>query len=212
MLASVKDTPAATPGLLLAGRRVGFAVLLVLLAAAFATTFVADVRGGLLGFDFRGTVWEPARAIVNGASPYPRPDAAALLAAGNPSIYPPVLLVAAVPLAQLPLGGALAAWTLLQVACIAAALWLVGLRDWRCYALCLVSFPLLGQVVMGQVEGLMLLGAAIAWRFREHARVPIAAVALLVAAKLYLWPLLIWLALQRRIRDALLRPSRQPSP
>ena len=43
---------------------------------------------GVIGFDFRGTLWDPAEAILAGRSPYPPPEAGAI-DDGNPAVYPP---------------------------------------------------------------------------------------------------------------------------
>jgi len=73
-----------------------------------------------LGFDFRGTLWEPGRAILAGSSPYPAPDA---VADGNPSVYPPPILLAALPLALLPLSVATVIWAACLLVSVLAALW-----------------------------------------------------------------------------------------
>jgi alpha-1,2-mannosyltransferase len=94
-------------------------------------------------------------------------------------------------------------WTLLSLAAIAAALWLLGLRDWRCYALTAV-YPITRSAVdLGTIGPLLLLAVALAWRLRDQVAAAGAAAGAAVAFKLFLWPLGVWLALTGRLRAAL---------
>jgi hypothetical protein len=79
---------------------------------------------------------------------------------------------------------------------------LLGLRDWRCYALAGAFQFTRSAVDLGTVGPLLLLAVAVAWRWRERLVAPGAAVATAVALKLFLWPLAVWLALMRRGRAA----------
>jgi hypothetical protein len=100
-------------------------------------------------------------------------------------------------------GAATLVWTVLSLAAIALALWLLGVRDWRCYALT-VAYPFTRSAVdLGTVAPLLLLGVAAAWRWRNNLAVSGSAVGAAVALKLFLWPLGVWLALTRRIGAAL---------
>jgi hypothetical protein len=197
-----------TAGLRAAGARLIAPVAVGLAAVAFAHSLLVDVHAGYIGSDFQGTLWDTGRTIWAGHNPYPAPDSGALLQAGNPAVYPPFSLLGALPFALLPFGAAITAFDLVNAAALATALWLVGLRDWRCYGLALFSVPFLGAVVMGQPDGLLALGCAVAWRGRDRRLLGPAAVAAMVAAKLYLWPLLVWLWLSGRggqaVRAALL--------
>ena len=64
------------------------------LGALFVTDFVINVRAGIFGADFRGTIWQAGRDILHGNSPYPVPNTAMLARAGNPAVYPAATLVA----------------------------------------------------------------------------------------------------------------------
>src|SRR5207253_2971932 len=74
-----------------------------------------------------------AGRVIHGASPY-------AFHADQTYAYPPVLAFLAAPLHPLAAGVATLLWTLLSLAAIGGALWLLGLRDWRCFALAAV-FP-----------------------------------------------------------------------
>jgi hypothetical protein len=54
----------------------------------------------------------------------------------------------------------------------------------------------------GNLTLLLLLPVALAWRYRDRARVAGVAVGMAVAAKLFVWPLVVWLLLTRRFRAA----------
>src|SRR5262249_24037175 len=78
-------------------------------------------------------------------------------------------------------------------------LWLLGIRDWRCYGASLLGLPVFGAIGVGSIGPFLLLLCALGWRFRNRtvAGVPLA---LAAAAKLFLWPLLVWLLVTRRFR------------
>jgi hypothetical protein len=117
--------------------------------------------------------------------------------------YPPLLAFLAAPLHPLSAGAATLVWILLSLAAIAGALLLLGVRDWRCYALA-AAFPFTRSAVdLGTVGPLLLLAVAAAWRWRDRLVEPAAAAGAAIALKLFLWPLVVWLALTRRISAAL---------
>jgi hypothetical protein len=172
-----------------------------LLAVAYVV--IAPRPFGAYGFDFRGTLWEPAQAILDGRGPYPPVDVAAM-ATGNPAVYPPLFMLVVTPLAMVPWSAALIVWLAILVGAFALALLMVGVRDWRCFALAVASPAVLHGLVLGNLTILLVLPLAIAWRYRERAAVVGLAVAVAVSAKLFLWPLVVWLLLTRRLRAAAL--------
>jgi glycosyl transferase family 87 len=178
-------------------------VLLPLLVALLRLDSLHD-RFATQGYDFRGTLWEPARQLLEGASPYPSATDAASLASGNPSVYPPLPIELATPLARLGFDAAFACWLVLLVAAVVAALWLVGVRDWRCYSLALLSPPVVEGLFFGNVTLLLVLLLACAWRWRARWAPSGFAVAAAVAVKPLLVPLVLWLLLTRRFRAAAL--------
>lgn len=171
--------------------------VVILVAWAF---FDANLAPGTFGFDFRGTMWEAGRSLTSGRSPYP--ESVAQLTAGNPALYPPAAIAVALPLTLLPWNAAVIVWVLLLVAGTAGGLWFLGVRDILCYCLLLTSLPVLQGALFGNFALLLLLGVGAAWRWRERAPALGFIVAAVVIAKLFLWPLLIWLVLLRRFRAA----------
>jgi len=194
----------ALPSLLLAGRK-AMTLLVVGLAPLALGVFVLryQTKLGVLGFDFEGTIWQPGQQILAGHSPYPPPQLDAI-DRGNPSVYPPLALLLTAPLALLPFSVAYWTWAAVLAAGTFAALWLLGVRDWRCYTLGLGSCPVVWGLAFGNVSLLLVPLAAVAWRYRSSLGRCAAAVGLAVALKIVLWPLLVWLVVTRRTRAALL--------
>jgi hypothetical protein len=175
---------------------------LLLVVAAALTVAKVLLAGGPFGFDFQGTVWQASRDVLHGRSPYPAADVHALLLKHNPAVYPPAILFFASPLELLPLTLATVVWDVFMAGCLAAALWLVGVRDRRIYAVVFVSFPFASSMALGQIDALLALGCALSWRYREHAARAALAVAATVATKVFLWPLAIWLLVTGRRKAA----------
>jgi len=195
-----QDPPRPAPALVGVARVAAFVVFPVLVAVVFLRW---QHSLGVLGFDFRGTLWEPGEAILAGRSPYPAADPAAI-ATGNPAVYPPAMMLATAPLTLLPWGMGLGVWTALSLAAAAGALWLLDVRDWRVYGIALSTEPLLYGVTYGNVTMLLLLGLAAAWRYRDSTWPVALVVAGLIVMKLFLWPLVVWLVVTRRFKAAIL--------
>ena len=206
------------------GRRI-LLVVAAALAACVLAVVVARVATHVYHDD---SVWANGLASLGGVSePY---DFTIFLDAGNdvlagrnpyvspvgfgptqsPYAYPPVLALAVAPLAALPeraahdtfVPGVL--WSLLLLAATVGALLALGVSDWRCYPIALVS-PLVAEPVeYGAVGPILLLLCALAWRFRDRAGAAGIALGAAAVLKLFLAPLLLWLAFTRRLRAALL--------
>lgn len=186
----------------------------VLPAVVVVATVAATVGHGTFLYDFRGDLYDAGRAIIHGRDPYQVAfldhQAAIARAGGSPSrtfavpVYPAPALLASVPLALLPFRLAGILFTVLALAALIGGLRLLGVRDWRCYGAALLSWPVLHSLRLGQVNELLVLGAGIAWRRRDRLYPPAAAVAAVVAMKLFLWPLGAFLLLTRRWKVAVL--------
>jgi hypothetical protein len=68
----------------------------------------------------------------------------------------------------------------------------------------LLWVPTFAAIQTGNVALPMAVGAAAVWRFRDRRAAPGVLVGLLIALKLYLWPLALWLLFTRRNREAAL--------
>ena len=197
--ASTRRRRITTTGL----RRAAFHEVSILAAALALLNTYLVVRWGIdnkvLAFDFRGTVWDGAVAIREGRSPYPAPVFDEVRV-GNPALYPPLLMLLATPLTLLPWAVGATVWTLLLCAGVAGSLHVLGVRDPRCYALAFLTNLVVTGLIFGNATLLLVPLVALAWRWREHWARAGACVGLVIAAKLFLWPLLFWLLGTRRYR------------
>ena len=63
--------------------------------------------------------------------------------------------------------------------------------------------PVVDSLSLGAISSMLLLGVALAWRYRDRAYVAGAATAVTAVAKVFVWPLFVWLLATRRFRAAL---------
>jgi hypothetical protein len=154
-------------------------------------------------FDFR-TFWESGRAVMHGLTPYP--SALPTVAHANsfrPFVYPAPAAFAMVPFAVLPIGVAETLWVVASVAAVVGTLWLLGVRDWRCYGIVFVWPSIWSALVNGSATLILAFACAALWRSRSRPYIAGALVALLIVFKLYLWPLMVWLLATRRVRASI---------
>lgn len=200
-------------GLRQALRALGAPLVYALVPAVLLTVMVAASIHHHFAFDFH-QFWQGGRDVIEGRSPYP--PAHSLPAGGDPTLdavaiqdtfrfpYPAPAALAMAPFGALPFSVAAALFVLLSIAAVFLALRLLGVVDWRCYGVVFASITTLGAVRLGTFTPFLLLGLAVAWRFREKKLIVATAVGGLVLLKLFLWPLLIWLVLSRRVGSAAL--------
>jgi glycosyl transferase family 87 len=143
-----------------------------------------------------GVFLAAAGKVIHGASPY-------AFSGDRTYAYPPLVALLIAPLHPFSVGVATLLWTFVGLAAVCGALWLLGVRDARCYALALVYPVTKSAVGLGTIGPLLLLAVAVAWHWRDRIGGTVA-VGAAVALKLFLWPLVPWLALTRRVRAALM--------
>jgi hypothetical protein len=151
--------------------------------------------------DFETAFYGASEAVVHGQNPYPPLDDS-VLARGLSYVYPPLTALVTVPFTVLPRGAAGFLAILLLTVAVAGILFLLGVRDWRCYGLAYAWPPVYSAIQTGNLTIPLALLAALAWRFRTRSTAAGAAVAVALAAKLFVWPLSIWLAATRRYAAA----------
>lgn len=158
------------------------------------------------GFDFR-QFWQGGNDVVNGVSPYPSEEVLAtagdhLDPVGIREVfrfpYPAGAAVALAPLGALGFETAAAVWSALLIASLLAALWVLGVRDWRVLGVVVTSAPVISSVRLGTLTPLLLLLLAVTWRWRDRRWVSGGALAAAISMKLFLWPVVVWLAATRR--------------
>ena len=155
------------------------------------------LRGGFPPTDYP-QFHQAAQAILHERDPYQ----VIVSSWGGPYPYPPLPAFAAAPftLFSVQTAGLLVQGTLLVVAL--GAIFAAGVRDWRCYGIALLWPPVYSAIETGTPTLWIALAAALAWRYRDRVVAPAAAIGLALALKLFLWPLVVWLAATRRLRAA----------
>jgi hypothetical protein len=151
-------------------------------------------------FDFK-VFWEAGRHVLHGERLYP---SRAELAQDTRSyfVYPPFVAMAFVPFALLPFGASAVLYVALAIAATIGTLRVIGIEDRRCYLALLFWMPVLQSVGLGTIAPFLGLALAVAWVHRDSRVVMPVCVALAVAAKLFLWPVVFWLLATRRWRAA----------
>jgi hypothetical protein len=183
---------------MLAWRRIGPPIFLgVLPAAVLVLALVVAATGDdSLAVDFHHELYPQANLVLDGEDPYPPPDAD--LSDGTNTIWPIAAVALVAPLAPLPAGAADALMTALVIASLAAALLVVGVRDWRIFGAVALWPATLNAIQTANLTLPLCLLAALVWRLRRHAwaaGVPLGAA---LGLKFFLWPLVVWLVAVRR--------------
>jgi hypothetical protein len=160
--------------------------LVVVPAVLWAFALKIAASNDNLATDFHHFFYAHGDAVLHGRTP-----------AGA---YPALTSVLFAPFALLPAGVADVVFTLVLVGCAAGTLWSLGVRDWRCYGAATLWYPVFSAVQTGNVSLVLALGVALLWRWRDRPRAAGSVAAMLIALKLFLWPLVFWLAVTRRGR------------
>jgi Glycosyltransferase family 87 len=187
----------------------------LLLAGLMLIHSTMTVSGHHAFFDFRGGMFNAGLALLHGANPYHAQFLAhqtAIMQAGGTArgetaanafsipVYPAFANLLIVPLSLLPFALAAGLYTVAGVAAMVGGIWMLGVRDWRCFALSLISWPFLFGAYLGAIGPFLVLGVGVAWRWRTRVFAPALAIAAIVAAKIFPWPLGVWLLITRRYK------------
>ena len=149
--------------------------------------------------DFTHTYLPAAHAVMHGRSPYPGLDDPVVVL-GHGYVYPPLVAFLSIPVSLVP-GSAFVAMALVAL-CVPLSLWLLDVRDWRCYAAVVFWAPVFSGIVWANATLPLMVGCAACWRFRDRPGVLSIAGGLTVAAKLLAWPMVVWLVSTQRLRAA----------
>ena len=183
-------------------RAAAVAVLGVLPLVTVVALFLTTLQDDAVAFDFR-VFYAAAEAVLAGDSPYQAlDDDSAVVARGY--VYPPLTAISVIPMTALPLTAAGLLMMALLTAAVLAVPYVLGVHDWRCYGVLLLWPPVLSAIQTGSVTILLVLGAALAWRWRDRTLLSAFAVGATLATKLILWPLAVWMAATRRYAAAAL--------
>lgn len=171
---------------------------------AFVTPIWMVIRNAMdheFAFDVRYAFVPAAQAVVHGASPYSGVTSR-VLREGIAYLYPPFGAYLFAPFTLLPPVAAGVLGTVVVAATVPAALLLLGVRDWRCHALAFLWVPTIAGIQSANVTLPMVLGLALLWRYRKSRFAGALVTGVLVALKLFFWPMLVWLVATRRYRTA----------
>ena len=157
---------------------------------------------GLLAWDVRFAYLPAADAVLDGESPYPALDDP-ILEDQKGYVYPPQLAVLLTPLTFLPTGVAAMLAAVGMVALLFLTLWVLEVRDLRCYAAAALWVPSISGVLLSNLSIPLAFALALVWRYRDRMWPSGIALGLAVSAKLLLWPMLVWMIGSRRISTSL---------
>lgn len=156
---------------------------------------------GTLAWDFHHELYPQAQRMLEGGNPYPSDDHDPRT--GTNWVWPPGAALIVSPLTLLPSDAADVLMALLGLACFAAALFVVGVRDWRVYGVVALWPSVFIEPGLAHLTPLITLLTAIGWRTRDGGARPGFVVGVAVAVKLLVWPLVVWLAATGRKTAAL---------
>jgi Glycosyltransferase family 87 len=180
-----------------AARVVPAAVFFVLPVCVVLLVVQTAIGQGMFAVDFHNSFYRAGRAVLHGRFAYDL-----TLQQTDAFVYPPLTALLFAPLALLPHSVADGLFTVLGILCVPFALRSFGVVDRRCYGLAFLWPPVLAAIQAGNLSLLLLGGIGIAWAVRSRPAALGLTVALLVSAKLFLWPLGLWLLLSKRLRAA----------
>ena len=180
-----------------------FALMLVIGSKVIGRWYYDPALSALAGWsvppDF-SDFYLAADAVLAGNSPYQIDVPAGWLG----YVYPPLLAWLMTPLTLFPVPVAVSVWAVVSVLFVVAALWILGVRDWRCYPVALL-WPFHREVIeFGTIDSLLVFVVALCWRYRDAPVRASVATGFVVSLKLFLWPLALWLGLSGRLRTAAL--------
>lgn len=175
----------------------GAAVVCLVVVTAGMTVQQVQRAAALDSFadDFETSVWTPGRAVLDGRSPIRRYSDEGH---DGGSVYPPAATFATLLFSLPSYRVGMVLWALTLSAAVLGGLWLCGVRDWRCYVAAGSSPPVIAGFLYANVSLLFVLALALVWRWRNRPRLLGPLLGLVIAAKLFLWPVAVWLAITRR--------------
>ena len=172
-------------------------VVLFAVAPAVGLLALLWVARDSLAVDMHHAFRPAAAAVLAGDSPYPPPTVESI-AGRDAFVYLPLAAIMFTPFALVPPLAADLLATAAVILMAAAALWILGVRDWRCYGIALASMQVFSAIQNANLTLPLLLALAVVWVTRRRTVTPGVVLALTLATKLFLWPMLVWLLATRR--------------
>ena len=135
-------------------------------AAAVVAMFAIAVHSSSIAADFHNELYPQAELMLDGIDPYPSPDSD-LSGVGN-FVWPPLAVFVAAPATLLPVDAADIVVAIVGLLCMALALLVVGVRDWRVYGATALWPPVIGEMRTAHFTLALCLLAALAWVGRRR--------------------------------------------
>jgi hypothetical protein len=175
--------------------------LLAVVPVLFLTLFIVkEWREGQVAPDFHWGLYRQAKDLLKSGVGF---DPSGAAVDGQNRVYTVFSALLAAPFTLLPVGVADLLVTALLIVAAGATAYVINVRDWRAYAVLFLWPPVLSGIQTGNLTLLLGLLAAVAWRYRDRRFVPGLLVGVAVAAKVFMWPLMVWLVASRRFGAAL---------
>lgn len=183
----------------IAARRAGTHALIVWPPLFVAFMIAVSLQKGSLALDLTQAYIPAAHKILHGISPFP-PLTVKAIEPKNAFIYPPLTAWLVAPFTLLPVSVAEALGIAMMIAAVVGLLLLLDVRDWRCHMIAFLWVPTYSAVQTANLALPVALGVAALWRLRNRPMAAGVVAGALVALKLYVWPLGVWLLVTRRYR------------
>lgn len=196
------DPPTTTEGAARPlGRRAALEHALAVLAPVATLVLLATyVARHEFAVDFHYTFWPAGLRILHGLDPYEASHRQ--IVGGIAFVYPPLAGFLFAPFALIARGASGALFTFVSIAAIPLSLRLVGVRDWRVYAISFLWFPVINAWQSANLTLLLGLLVALVWRYRETPVLGGLVAAAAISLKPFMWPIVLWLLATRRYRAA----------
>ena len=168
---------------------------------ALALALAAYAGDDRLALDFHHELYRQAEAVVDGREAYSAPDAD--LSDRTNAVWPMAAVLPIVPLTYAAVRPSRTGSRRRSCSRRSSRRSSCSrVRDWRIYGVVLLWPATIEAVQTANASLPLTLLVALMWRYRDRAPIAGAALGYGVAVKLFLWPLVVWLALVGRLRAA----------
>ena len=181
-------------------------LILLVIAVVVSGIAFAGLPDHAVAYDLVQVYVPAGERVLDGVSPFPPVDHP-VLRQNAAYVYPPFAAFLFVPLTPLSESGLQVVGVLGSLAALLGAIWLLGVRDLRCYAAFALWPPTILAWQNSNLSVLVVLACALAWRFRDSWQRAGVAMAVGIALKVLLWPLIVWFLATRRLWAAALAVS-----
>ncbi len=148
--------------------------------------------------DFHNAYYVAGYRLLHGGDPYAWTHSQ--IREGIAFVYPAFSALFFAPFALISVAAAGVVVTLVWIALTPLTLWVLGVRDWRVYGAAMLWLPVFSTWETGNETIVLVLLAAVVWRYRANPIVAGVITAAAISLKPFMWPLALWLLVTRRWR------------